>query len=221
MNIEDPAKPFYVFRTCEDKYEYFDFIMEFWAVITSLFYAFPYIFVRLSLKKYCTETYIVCKFLVVVSFLSSLYHIYPCMLTQFLDQVGIVAVLYTFINLNKIPVSKAEKIVTFVFFCLGPVHAFFMACCLIMLFVRLLGFLLKFGIRIKRIQVLNTIVTLGLAGGFLLADIFLCQYEVFEHFHSLWHIGTQFGFVFGIVEMEFFQQNYKDVIPLKNGCLDL
>lgn len=220
MDFERIFQTFFVFHSCEDKYEYSDFIMEFWSVITSLFYAVPYIYIRLN-GTYVPETLIVSKILVVEAILSSLYHIYLHALTQFLDQAGIIVVLYAFLVLNHIPFTVYEKFLVALFFILGVVHAGFMGLCLLIFFVRLLGFLLLYGIKTKRYSVVWTIISLAVAALFLLADITLCQYQIFEHFHSLWHIWTQIGFLLAINEMDYFHKYKKKYIPMKNGHLDL
>jgi len=194
--------------------------MEFWSVITSLLYAAPYIYLRIK-GNYVPETLIVSKFLVAESILSSLYHIHLHPATQFLDQMGIIMVLYAFLVLNNIPFTVYEKFVSLLFFFLGIIHAGFMAVTLLIFFVRLLGFLYVYGMKTKRYFVVWTIVSLAVAGAFLIADITLCQYQVFEHFHSFWHIWTQIGFMLAIHEMDFFHKYKKRFIPLKNGYLDL
>lgn len=220
MDLSKSFQTFFVFHSCEDKYEYFDFVMEFWSVITSLLYACPYLYIRLK-GDFVPETLIVSKLLVLEAVLSSLYHIHLHAVTQFLDQTGIILVLYAFLVLNKIPFTNYERFVCATFFCLGAIHAAFMAVCLMVFFVRLLGFLLLYGMKTKRYFVIWTIVSLAVAASFLIADIALCQYQIFEHFHSLWHIWTQIGFMLAIYEMDFFHKFKKRDIPLKNGYLDL
>ena len=220
MDLSNSFQTFFVFHTCEDKYEYLDFIMEFWAVITSIFYAFPYIYMQWK-GNYIPQTLQVSKLLILEAVLSSFYHIHLHPFTQFLDQMGIILILYSLLVLNDIPFTLLEKVFSISFFLLGILHAAFMGVCLMIFFIRLLGFLLLYGLKTKRYFVIWTIISLAVAALFLVADIALCQYQIFEHFHSLWHIWTQIGFMLAINEMDYFHKYKKRYIPLKNGYLDL
>lgn len=211
---------FFVFHTCEDKFIYCDFIMEFWSVITSLFYVIPYFYIKYE-GSFVPEALTVSKLLAVEAILSSLYHINLNPATQFLDQTGIIMVLYGFLVLNNIPFSLLEKVLTISCFLLGVVYAGFMGVCLMIFFLRLLGFLFVYGMKTKRYCVVWTILSLGIAAAFLFADIVLCRYQFFQHFHSLWHIWTQISFMLAINEMDFMHKYRKRYIPLKNGKLDL
>ena len=220
MDLNKVYETFFVFHSCEDKYQYSNFIMEFWSVITSLFYAIPYMYMRLK-GNYVPATLTVAKLLILEALLSSLYHIHLHAVTQFLDQAGIIMILYALLVLNNMPFTFLEKFFSLTFFLLGIFHAGFMAVCLMIFFVRLLGFLYLYGMKTKRYFVIWTIISLAVAGSFLIADIALCQFQVFEHFHSLWHIWTQIGFMLAINEMDYFHKYKKQYYSLKNGHLDL
>lgn len=212
-------QPFYVFNTCEEKYKYSDFIKEFWAVITSLFYFIPYFYVRFVQAKhrYVKDVFTVCKVFIIVGIGSTIYHIYPHALTQLLDQLGIVVLLHYYLKLNNVPYTRLEAILVVLFTFLGVFNAVFMAITLIIYFGRLLGFLLLIGWRQKKFS--WTVLGMAASGVFLASDIAFCKYQFFQYFHSLWHIGTQISFFMAIREMDYYHKFVlkKDVyIPVNN-----
>lgn len=217
MELQKVIQPFFLFETCEDKYEYFDYIMEFWAVLTSLLYAIPYFYIKYINKNCAYETNKMCLVFAIVSIFSSLYHIYLHPLTQFFDQASIVLLLHSYIILNKIPFYLIDKILAYCFLTFGIAHSGIMALCLCVYFNRIFLFLYSYGKKYNRKGIFLTFLTLSLAGLFLGADLTLCKMNIFEHFHSLWHIGTFAGFVFGVIEMDYFNKNLKEFALIKGG----